>query len=144
MGGTAIKPGDFNIVRFPGSWSSASAPDRAPPTGGTDGSVEYVGFVVPDVQEAVAKWKPRCWCSGNNNRLDQAWVTPDGLRIEVLQDKSRRCDPPRARAFLRRGIRDPANAGLVRQALRRQAGVRNEAPVADILHGCASTERHRP
>jgi catechol 2,3-dioxygenase-like lactoylglutathione lyase family enzyme len=93
MGGTAIKPGDFEIVKFPGVLvylhQRAGSP---PPTGGTVGSVvNHVGFIVKDVQAQVAAWKAAgvAVLPGNNNRLDQAYVvTPDGLRIEILEDKN--------------------------------------------------------
>src|SRR5262245_56714770 len=91
LGGTAIKPGDFNIVRFPGVMVFLHLRQTGtPPTGGTVGSiVNHVGFVVPNVQEAVAKWKAAGVpvAPSSDNRLDRAWVTTaDGLRIAVLQD----------------------------------------------------------
>src|SRR5712691_11972300 len=59
LGGTAIKPGDFEIVRFPGvAVFLHQGPGTPPPTGGTEGTViNHVGFIVPNVAEAVAKWK---------------------------------------------------------------------------------------
>ena len=61
-------------------------------SGGTVGSVvNHVGFIVNNVQEQVAKWKTNgvAVLPGNNGRLDQAYVeTPDGLRIEILEDKT--------------------------------------------------------
>ena len=53
IGGTAIKPGDFNIVRFPGVAVFLHLRQTGtPPTGGTDGSVvNHVGFVVKDLHE---------------------------------------------------------------------------------------------
>src|SRR5262245_50898848 len=58
MGGTAIKPGFFEITRFPGVAVFLHLREMGiPPSGGTDGSVvNHVGFTVPNVQEAVAKW----------------------------------------------------------------------------------------
>jgi hypothetical protein len=53
--------------------------------------VNHVGFIVKNVQEQVAKWKANGVpvLPGTNNRLDQAFVvTPDGVRIEILEDKS--------------------------------------------------------
>ena len=53
--------------------------------------VNHVGFIVNNVQEQVAKWKAAGVpvLPGNNNRLDQAFVeTPDGVRIEILEDKT--------------------------------------------------------
>lgn len=93
MGGTAGEPGALQRVIFPGVVvilnQQAGAP---PPTGGTVGSVvNHVGFIVKNVQESVAKWKAAGVpvLPGNNNRLDQAYVvTPDGLRIEILENKN--------------------------------------------------------
>jgi catechol 2,3-dioxygenase-like lactoylglutathione lyase family enzyme len=138
MGGTAIKPGDFNIVRFPGVMVFLHLRQTGtPPTGGTDGSVvNHVGFIVPDVQEAVAKWKAAGVPvqPGNNNRLDQAWVTtPDGLRIEVLQDKSQTM-PIRhehVHFFVAESAIPQMQAWYVKH-FGAKPGVRNEAPVADI------------
>src|ERR1700682_708276 len=95
LGGTAIKPGDFDIVVFPGVNVYLNQRAGAPPaSGGTVGSViNHVGFLVPNVQEAVAKWKNAGVAvdPGNNGRVDQAFVvTADGLRIEILEDKTQR------------------------------------------------------
>jgi catechol 2,3-dioxygenase-like lactoylglutathione lyase family enzyme len=66
-------------------------PGTPPATGGTVGSViHHVGFRVPNVQSAVANWKAAGVpvLPGGNGRLDQAFVvTPDGVRIEILEDK---------------------------------------------------------
>ena len=59
LGGVAAKPGAFDIVKFPGVVVFLHLrPGSPPPTGGTEGTViNHVGFLVPNVQEAVAKWK---------------------------------------------------------------------------------------
>ncbi len=94
MGGTAVKAGAFEIVRFPGVIVMLNLREPAPISGGTDGSVvNHVGFTVQNVQEQVAKWKAAGVPvqPGRDNRLDQAFVTtPDGLRIEILENKSQR------------------------------------------------------
>jgi hypothetical protein len=89
MTGTAIRAGDFDVVRFPGVVVMLHLrPGAAPSTGGTDGTVvNHVGFIVQNVQESVAKWKAAGVPvqPGNNNRMDQAYVTtPDGLKVEIL------------------------------------------------------------
>jgi catechol 2,3-dioxygenase-like lactoylglutathione lyase family enzyme len=93
MGGIPIKPGDFELVKFPGVIVFLHLrPGSPPPTGGTVGSaINHVGFVVPNVAEAAAKWKAAGVpvLPGNNGRTDQAYVvTADGLRIEILEDKN--------------------------------------------------------
>jgi len=93
MGGTPVKLGDFEVVRFPGVLVYLHLrPGAAPSTGGTVGTiVNHVGFLVPNVQEAVAKWKAAGVpvLPGSNGRTDQAFVvTPEEVRIEILEDKN--------------------------------------------------------
>ena len=95
MGGTAIKAGDFEVVRFPGVAVYLHLPPGAPaPAGGTVGTVvNHVGFLVQNVQEATARWKAAGVpvLPGGNGRTDQAFVvTPDELRIEILEDKNQK------------------------------------------------------
>src|SRR5438270_7011718 len=92
MGGTASEAGGLHRVTFPGVVIILNVREPAPSKGGTIGSVvNHVGFVVDNVQEQVAKWKANgvAVLPGGNNRLDQAYVeTPDGVRIEILEDKT--------------------------------------------------------
>jgi catechol 2,3-dioxygenase-like lactoylglutathione lyase family enzyme len=95
MGGTAVSGGNFQVVRFPGVQVILHLAQGAPPpTGGTVGSVvNHVGFIVQNVQESVARWKAAGVpvLPGNNGRTDQAFVvTPDELRIEILEDKNQK------------------------------------------------------
>jgi catechol 2,3-dioxygenase-like lactoylglutathione lyase family enzyme len=103
MGGIAGPPGDLQRVVFPGVVVNLNLRAPAgPPTGGTDGSVvNHVGFTVQNVQEQVAKWKAAGVpvLPGNQmpnqplptNRTDQAYVvTPDGLKIEILENKNQK------------------------------------------------------
>src|SRR5436189_3338026 len=59
MGGTALKAGNFDVVRFPGVVVYLhSNPGSAPPAGGSVGSVvNHVGFIVQNIQESTARWK---------------------------------------------------------------------------------------
>jgi catechol 2,3-dioxygenase-like lactoylglutathione lyase family enzyme len=95
MGGEALAiPGaPLQSVRFPGILVILNLPPGTPPESGpSEGSViNHVGFLVPNVQDAVVKWKAAGVpvLPGNNGRIDQAFVvTPDGLRVEVLEDKN--------------------------------------------------------
>jgi catechol 2,3-dioxygenase-like lactoylglutathione lyase family enzyme len=93
LGGTAIKPGAFEIVRFPGvAVFLHQTPGAAAPTGGTEGTViNHVGFIVPDVAEAVARWRAAgvAVMPGSADRTDQAWImTGEGLKVEILEDRS--------------------------------------------------------
>src|SRR5207344_2109133 len=78
MGGTAIKNGNFEIVKFPGvAVYLNQAAGAAPNSGGTVGSVvNHVGFTVLSVPESVAKWKAAGVqvLPGGNGRTDQAFV----------------------------------------------------------------------
>ena len=90
MGGTEVQ-GDNARVRFPGVLVVLR---EQAATGGTVGSVvNHVGFIVPNVQESVARWKAAGVpvLPGGNGRADQAFVvTPDELRIEILEDKNQK------------------------------------------------------
>jgi catechol 2,3-dioxygenase-like lactoylglutathione lyase family enzyme len=95
MGGTvgSVDGAPLQYVRFPGVIVILNLPGGAPPASGpTEGTViNHVGFTVPSVPDAVAKWKAAGVpvLPGNNGRLDQAFVvTADGLRIEILENKA--------------------------------------------------------
>jgi len=93
MGGTYQKNGNFDIVKFPGVIVFLNqGPGTPPAVGGSVGTVvNHVGFLVPDVQASMAKWKAMGVPvePGGNGRKDQAFVTtPDGLRVEILEDKA--------------------------------------------------------
>jgi catechol 2,3-dioxygenase-like lactoylglutathione lyase family enzyme len=103
MGGTAVKNGNFDIVKFPGVVVFLNqGPGAAPAVGGSVGTiVNHVGFLVPNVQASMAKWKAAGVPiePGGNGRLDQAFVTTsDGLRIEILEDVAE-SDIPKIQAW---------------------------------------------
>jgi catechol 2,3-dioxygenase-like lactoylglutathione lyase family enzyme len=91
MGGKLFMPGGAPLMMFPGVYINLTLGNETG-DGGTRGSVvNHVGFIVNNVQERVAQWKAAgvAVLPGNNNRLDQAFVeTPDGVRIEILEDKT--------------------------------------------------------
>lgn len=90
MGGKLYMPGGNPLIMFPGLYINLVLNDEKG-DGGTVGSVvDHVGFIVDNVQKRVAEWKAAgvAVLPGNNNRLDQAFVvTPDGVRMEILEDK---------------------------------------------------------
>src|SRR6516162_3074504 len=105
--------------------------------GGTPGSVvNHVGFIVNNVQEQVAKWKAAGVpvSPGNNGRLDQAYVnTPDGLRVEILENRSQSIPIQSEHVHFRL----PEQAIAESQAwygkiFGAKTGTRENAPVADI------------
>src|SRR5207342_156805 len=93
MGGVYQKYGMFDLVKFPGLIIFLNlGPTTPPPAGGSVGSVvNHVGFLVPNIQDAVAKLKAAGVdvLPSTNGRLDQAFVvTPDGVRIAIVEDKA--------------------------------------------------------
>jgi len=91
MGGKLFTPGGNPLIMFPGLYINLNLGTEKG-DGGTEGSVvNHVGFIVNNVQERVAQWKAAgvAVLPGNNNRLDQAFVvTADGVRMEILEDKT--------------------------------------------------------
>jgi catechol 2,3-dioxygenase-like lactoylglutathione lyase family enzyme len=139
MGGVASSDGPRERVTFPGVVVNLNlgAPG-APPTDGSRGSVvNHVGFIVKNVQESVAKWKTAGVVvePGGNGRLDQAYVTtPDGLRIEILEDKNQPM-PIRnehVHFFLPEAAIPQAQAWYAKIFGAKASTTRNNAPVDDI------------
>lgn len=136
MGGKLYMPGGNPLVMFPGLYINLNL-GMEKGDGGTVGSVvNHVGFIVDNVQQRVAQWKAAGVevLPGNNNRLDQAFVvTPDGVRIEILEDKAQsvpirhehvhlfvpKADIPRAQAWYAKTFGGRMNT-------------RNNAPVVDV------------
>src|SRR5882762_2181773 len=91
MGGKLYMPGGNPLIMFPGLYINLVL-GAGKGEGGTQGSVvNHVGFIVDNVQQRVAQWKAAGVkvLPGGNGRLDQAYVeTPDGLRMEILEDKT--------------------------------------------------------
>jgi catechol 2,3-dioxygenase-like lactoylglutathione lyase family enzyme len=96
MGGKLYMPGGQPLIMFPGLYISLVLGNEKG-DGGTVGSVvNHVGFIVDNVQQRVAQWKaagvtvlPGGALPAGGNRLDQAYVeTPDGVRMEILEDKT--------------------------------------------------------
>ncbi len=138
MGGTSPTGPGIQRVVFPGVVVNLNPGQPGPPpTGGSQGSVvNHVGFVVNNVQEQVAKWKANgvAVLPGNNNRLDQAYVeTPDGLRIEILENKAQKfpIQHEHVHFFLPEAAIAQSQAwyGKIFGA---KASMRNNAPVADV------------
>ena len=139
MGGTPNAPGTAESVTFPGVRINLTLGNTSG-SGGTQGSVvNHVGFIVNNVQEQVAKWKAAgvMVLPGNNNRLDQAFVeTPDGVRIEILEDKTQTM-PIRhehVHFFLPEAEIAKAQAWYAK-TFGGKAGTRNNAPVVDVPGG---------
>jgi catechol 2,3-dioxygenase-like lactoylglutathione lyase family enzyme len=138
MGGVPGEPGPLQRVVFPGVMIILNvAAGSPPPTDGTVGSVvNHIGFTVPNVQEAVAKWKAAGvpFEPGAPGRLDQGWVTTtDGLKVEIQEDKGQK-EPIRSKHvhfFLPEGAIAESQAWYGK-FFGATASVRNNAPVADV------------
>jgi catechol 2,3-dioxygenase-like lactoylglutathione lyase family enzyme len=138
MGGKAFVAGGRHRVLFPGVMIILdAAPGTPPPTAGSQGStVNHVGFVVNDVQARVAEWKAKgvAVLPGNNGRLDQAYVeTPDGLRIEILENKNQPMpiQSEHVHFFLPEAV-IPQSQAWYGKIFGAKAGTRANAPIADI------------
>jgi catechol 2,3-dioxygenase-like lactoylglutathione lyase family enzyme len=135
MGGTAVP--NAEAVMFPGVRINLQLGTGAAGSGGSVGSsVNHVGFIVNNVQQQVAKWKANgvTVLPGNNNRLDQAFVeTPDGVRIEILEDKNQSMPIRHEHVHLSVPKADVARAqAWYAKTFGGKAGKRNDAPIVDV------------
>ena len=135
MGGQQV-PGNAQSVLFPGMRINLTL-GNMPGNGGSRGSVvNHVGFIVNNVQERVAQWKANgvAVLPGGNNRLDQAFVeTPDGVRIEILEDKAQGVPIKHEHVHLSLPEAEIAKAqAWYAKTFGGKAGTRNNQPVVDI------------
>jgi len=91
LGGTPLKIDGTEVVKFPGVFVFLT---KGNPTGGSFGSVvNHVKFIVPDVDQAVAKWKAggdtaeAVHSEYAGNLIGWAY-TPDNLKIRFNPDKN--------------------------------------------------------
>src|SRR5712691_5834726 len=136
MGGKLFMPGGQPLMMFPGVYINLTLGTEKG-EGGTQGSVvNHVGFIVNNVQERVAQWKAAgvAVLPGTNNRPDQSFVeTPDGVRIEILEDK------PQSMLFRHEHVHFflpeaevPKAVAWYAKTFGGKAGTRNNAPVVDV------------
>ena len=85
FGGEATAIGPIQLIGFPGVNIAIT---EAEPTGGTLGSVvDHVGFNVPDVAAADARWTAAGLTVEPGGFPAQRWLTaPGGVRIEILEN----------------------------------------------------------
>jgi catechol 2,3-dioxygenase-like lactoylglutathione lyase family enzyme len=136
MGGKLFMPGGNPLIMFPGVYINLVLNDEKG-NGGSQGSVvNHVGFVVNNVQERVAQWKAAGVrvLPGNNNRLDQAFVeTPDGVRIEILEDKTQSMPVRNEHVHLSLPQAEISKAqAWYAKTFGGKPGTRNNAPVVDL------------
>jgi hypothetical protein len=137
MGGKAFEAGGRHRVLFPGVMIILEAAPGPPPSNGPSrGSVvNHVGFIVNNVQEQAAKRKAAGVPvePGNNRRPDQACVnTPDGLRIEILENKNQSAPIQSERVHFLPQAAIPQSQAWYAKIFSAKASRRNNAPVADI------------
>ena len=136
MGGKLYMPGGQPLIAFPGLYISLVLGNEKG-EGGTVGSVvNHVGFIVDNVQKRVAQWKAAGVgvLPGINNRVDQAFVvTPDGVRIEILEDKTQPVAIRNEHVHLSLPEAEiPRAQAWYAQTFGGRTGTRNGAPVVDL------------
>jgi catechol 2,3-dioxygenase-like lactoylglutathione lyase family enzyme len=137
MGGKLFMPGGNPLIMFPGVYINLVLGTGEKGDGGTEGSVvNHVGFIVNNVQQRVAQWKAAgvAVLPGGNNRLDQAFVvTPDGVRIEILEDKMQSVPVRNEHVHLWVPEAEiPKAQAWYAKTFGGKVGVRNGAPVVDM------------
>ena len=137
MGGKLFMPGGNPLIMFPGIFINLNLQGTEKGDGATQGSVvNHVGFIVNNVQERVAQWKAAGVrvLPGNNNRLDQAFVeTPDGVRIEILEDKTQSMPVRNEHVHLSLPEAEISKAqAWYAKTFAGKPGTRNNAPVVDL------------
>jgi len=140
LGGRDISRGTAVSVQFSGARINLNLGDEPPGKGGTVGSViNHLGFIANNVQARVAEWKAAGVpvLPGNNNRLDQAFVeTPDGVRMEILEDKTQAVPIQHEHVHLFLVEAEiPKAVAWYAKIFGGKIGTRNNQPVVDIPGG---------
>jgi catechol 2,3-dioxygenase-like lactoylglutathione lyase family enzyme len=136
MGGKLYMPGGNPLIMFPGLYINLNLGTEKG-DGATQGSVvNHVGFIVNNVQQRVAQWKAAgvAVLPGGNGRLDQAFVvTPDGVRIEILEDKTQSMPVRNEHVHLSLMEAEiPKAQAWYAKTFGGKVGTRNDAPVVDL------------
>ena len=141
MGGKLYMPGGQPLIAFPGLYISLILGTEKG-EGGTVGSVvNHVGFIVDNVQKRVAEWKaagvkvlPGGALPAGGTRLDQAYVeTPDGVRMEILEDKTQTVPIRNEHIHLALAAAEiPKAQAWYAKTFGGEIGTRNNAPVVNL------------
>ena len=136
MGGKLYMPGGNPLIMFPGLYINLILGTEKG-DGATQGSVvNHVGFIVNNVQEQVSQWKAAgvTVLPGNNNRLDQAFVvTPDGVRMEILEDKTQSMPIRNEHIHLSLTAAEvPKAQAWYAKTFGGKTGTRNDQPIVDL------------
>jgi catechol 2,3-dioxygenase-like lactoylglutathione lyase family enzyme len=141
MGGKLYMPGGNPLMMFPGVYINLILGTEKGDGGTVGSSVNHVGFIVDNVQQRVAQWKaagvdvlPGGVLPAGGNRLDQAYVvTPDGVRIEILEDKTQSMPIRHEHVHLSVPKAEvPKAQAWYAKTFGGKAGTRNDAPIVDI------------
>jgi catechol 2,3-dioxygenase-like lactoylglutathione lyase family enzyme len=135
MGGKLFMENGNPLMMFPGVYINLNLGDEKG-NGGSEGSViNHVGFIVDNVQQRVAQWKAAgvAVLPGNNGRLDQAFVvTPDGVRMEILEDKAQGVPIRHEHVHLSLPAAEvPKAQAWYAKTFGGKPGLRNNAPIVD-------------
>ena len=141
MGGKLYMPGGNPLIMFPGLFINLNLGTEKG-DGATVGSVvNHVGFIVDNVQRRVAQWKaagvtvlPGGALPAGGTRQDQAYVvTPDGVRMEILEDKTQ--SMPIRNEHIHLSLTEsevPKAQAWYAKTFGGKAGTRNDAPIVDL------------
>src|SRR5262245_51206839 len=136
MGGKLYMPGGNPLIMFPGIYINLNLGTEKGNGGSVGSVVNHVGFIVDNVQQRVAQWKAAgvAVLPGGNGRLDQAYVvTPDGVRIEILEDKAQSVPIRNEHVHLSLPAAEiPKAQAWYAKTFGGKAGTRNNAPVVDL------------
>lgn len=136
MGAKMFMVGGNPLMMFPGVYINLNLGNEKGEGGSRGSVVNHVGFIVNNVQEQVAKWKAAgvAVLPGTNNRLDQAFVeTPDGVRIEVLEDKAQSMPIRNEHVhFFLPEAEIPKAQAWYAKTFGGKAGTRNNAAIVDL------------
>ena len=136
MGGKLFTPGGNPLMMFPGTYINLNLGTEKGEGGSRGSVVNHVGFIVDNVQQRVAQWKAAgvAVLPGTNNNPSQAFVeTPDGLRIEILEDKTQAMPIRNEHIhFSMTEAEIPKAQAWYAKTFGGKAGTRNNAPVVDL------------
>jgi len=136
MGGKLFTPGGNPLMMFPGTYINLNLGTEKGEGGSRGSVVNHVGFIVDNVQQRVAQWKAAgvAVLPGNNNNPSQAFVeTPDGLRIEILEDKTQTMPIRNEHIhFSMTEAEIPKAQAWYAKTFGGKAGTRQNAPVVDL------------
>src|SRR5579864_2775738 len=136
MGGKLFTPGGNPLMMFPGTYINLNLGTEKGEGGSRGSVVNHVGFIVDNVQQRGAQWKAAAIAElpGTNNNPSQAFVeTPDGLRIEILEDKTQAMPIRNEHIhFSMTEAEIPKAQAWYAKTFGGKAGTRQNAPIVDL------------